>query len=110
MLRSLAENVKDRPKMPEYAYDCPTMALALLTDLPKVIAVEEAAERLNVHERTIRRWIKQGRLKPYRVMGDVRRFVAVDEVEALREPIPVEIPVTKAETKPRARRQKKPNR
>jgi len=66
------------------------MALALPTDLPKVISVEEAAERLGVHERTIRRWIKEGRLKPYRVMGDVRRFVAVDEVEALREPQPIE--------------------
>ncbi len=66
------------------------MALALPTDLPKVISVKEAAERLGVHERTIRRWIKEGRLEPYRVMGDVRRFVAVDEVEALREPLRVE--------------------
>jgi excisionase family DNA binding protein len=78
--------------------------------VPKVIPVEEAAERLNVHERTIRRWIKQGRLKPYRVMGDVRRFVAVDEVEALREPIPVEIPVTKSDAKQPRSRRKKPNR
>ena len=31
------------------------------------------AERLGVHERTIRRWISEGRLRPYRVMGDVRR-------------------------------------
>lgn len=54
--------------------------------MPKVITVAEAAERLGVHERTIRRWIKEGRLKPYRVLGDVRRFVDVDEVEALREP------------------------
>ena len=54
--------------------------------MPKVITVADAAERLGVHERTIRRWIKEGRLKPYRLLGDVRRYVAVDEVEALREP------------------------
>lgn len=66
------------------------MALASLAAMPKVISVEEAAQRLGVHERTIRRWIREGRLKPYRVMGDVRRFVAVDEVEALREPLPIE--------------------
>jgi len=54
--------------------------------MPKVISVAEAAERLGVSDRTIRRWIREGRLKPYRVMGDARRFVAADEVEALREP------------------------
>jgi excisionase family DNA binding protein len=52
----------------------------------KVILVAEAAERLNVSPRTIRRWIREGRLKPYRVMGDVRRYVDLDEVEALKEP------------------------
>ena len=55
-------------------------------DVAKVILVAEAAERLNVSPRTIRRWIREGRLKPYRVMGDVRRYVDVDEVEALKEP------------------------
>ena len=68
--------------------------------------VEEAAASLNVHERTIRRWIKQGRLKPYRVMGDVRRFVAVDEVEALKEPIAVEAADKPPAIKTRARRKK----
>ena len=64
----------------------------LCRDVAKVIPVAEAAERLGVHERTIRRWIREGRLKPYRVMGDRRRFVAVDEVEALREPRPLDQP------------------
>jgi excisionase family DNA binding protein len=54
--------------------------------MPKVIPMVEAAERLGVHESTIRRWIGQGKLKPYRIHGDRRRFVSVDEVEALREP------------------------
>jgi excisionase family DNA binding protein len=54
--------------------------------MPKVITVAEAAERLGVHDRTIRRWIREGKLKPYKLAGDTRRFVSVDEVEALREP------------------------
>lgn len=62
------------------------MALLSPADMPKVISVAEAAERLGVHERTIRRWIREGRLKPYRVLGDVHRFVDVEEVEALKEP------------------------
>jgi excisionase family DNA binding protein len=57
-----------------------------IADMAKVISVQEAADRLGVHERTVRRWIREGRLKPYRVMGDRRRFVDAEEVEALREP------------------------
>ncbi len=86
---------------------CPMMALASLADtMPKVMTITDAAKRLHVDERTIRRWIKAGTLKPYRMMGKLNLFVAVDEVEALKEPIPVEIPVTKPETKARARRTK----
>jgi excisionase family DNA binding protein len=62
------------------------MALLSPTEMPKVISVAEAAKRLGVHERTIRRWIREGRLKPYRLLGDLHRFVDVEEVEALREP------------------------
>ena len=54
--------------------------------MPKVITVGEAADRLGVHDRTIRKWIREGRLKPYRVMGDRRRYVSADDVEALKEP------------------------
>lgn len=62
------------------------MTVLLCAEMPKVILVAEAAERLGVHDRTIRRWIREGRLKAYRVMGDARRYVSVDEVEGLREP------------------------
>jgi excisionase family DNA binding protein len=53
--------------------------------MAKVITVAEAAERLGVHHMTIRRWIREGRLRAFRV-GDVRRYVDAEEVEALREP------------------------
>jgi len=64
--------------MPEFS--------STIADVAKVIPVVEAAERLGVHERTLRRWIREGRLKPYRVMGDRRRFVSVDDIERLQEP------------------------
>ena len=54
--------------------------------LGKVITVAEAAERLGVHHMTIRRWIREGKLRAFRIPGDVRRFVDADEIEALREP------------------------
>lgn len=54
--------------------------------MPKVITVMEAAERLGVHHSTIRRWIRAGRLRPYKLMGDTRRYVSTEEVKALREP------------------------
>ena len=54
--------------------------------MAKVITVAEAAERLGVHHMTIRRWIREGKLRAFRVPGDVRRYVDADEVEALREP------------------------
>ncbi len=54
--------------------------------MPKVITVVEAAERLGVHHTTIRRWIREGRLRAFRVPADNKRYVSADEVEALREP------------------------
>ena len=69
-----------------YAQNGSSLHLASAAELPKVITVAEAAERLGVHDRTVRKWIREGRLKPYRVMGDRRRYVSADEVEALKEP------------------------
>ena len=74
--------------------------------MPKVISVTEAADSLGVNERTIRRWIKLGRMKGFRVLGDVHRFVAVDEVEALREPIAIEVRAPKPKMKARPQRKK----
>jgi excisionase family DNA binding protein len=68
------------------------MSAQICSDLAKVIPVAEAAERLGVHEKTIRRWIRQGRLRPYQIAGDRRRFVDADAVEALREPTIFEPP------------------
>ncbi|PIQ81458.1 MAG: DNA-binding protein [Candidatus Pacebacteria bacterium CG_4_10_14_3_um_filter_34_15] len=49
------------------------------TDLPKLLTIRQAAEVLNVHVETLRRWDKQGKLKAIRVneRGD-RRYKPED--------------------------------
>ena len=53
--------------------------------LPELLTVSQAARSLGVHPNTVRKWSKQGILKPYRVgpRGD-RRFRRED-VERLLE-------------------------
>ncbi len=53
----------------------------------KLISVEAAAERLNIHSKTIRRYIAEGRITGYRVGGKLVR-VAEADVDALIRPIP----------------------
>ena len=49
------------------------------TTLPKLLTIRQAAEVLNVHVETLRRWDKSGRLKAFRVnkRGD-RRYKPED--------------------------------
>lgn len=49
------------------------------------LTVKRAAERLDVHEETIRRWIKKGELEAIQVG---RTFVISEESLALKEGIP----------------------
>lgn len=49
----------------------------------ELMSVPQAAKELNVHFVTVYRWIKQGRLTPFRAGGFI--FVLVDEVKALKE-------------------------
>lgn len=54
---------------------------------PSVITQAEAADRLGVTDRTIRRWVAEGRIRAYRVGP---RLVRVDsgDVDAMLAPIP----------------------
>jgi len=49
------------------------------TTLPKLLTIRQAAEILNVHVETLRRWDKSGKLKAFRVneRGD-RRYKPED--------------------------------
>lgn len=57
----------------------------LSSDLGKLIPVVEAAARLGVHHKTVRRWISDGHLRGHKMLGDRRTFVDADAVEELRE-------------------------
>jgi excisionase family DNA binding protein len=52
----------------------------------RLVSHEHAAEYLDVHTKTIRRWIAQGRLTGYRV-GTKTPRVDLTEVDALARPI-----------------------
>lgn len=56
------------------------------TPAPRMLELRAAAERLNVSDKSVRRWIASGRLKAYRVGP---RLIRVDaaSVEALMQPI-----------------------
>jgi excisionase family DNA binding protein len=54
--------------------------------------IEETARDIEVHRRTIDRWIADGKLKAYKIEGDRRHYVDADAVERLRKPKPVRRP------------------
>lgn len=54
--------------------------------MPKVVDLDEASERFGVSVVTLRRAIRDGRLKRYRVWGSRKVFIDPEELERLREP------------------------
>lgn len=53
-----------------------------MPDLPRLITLNELAEKLRVSSHTIRHWVRQGKLKPVRVCrrllfhpGEIARFL-----------------------------------
>ncbi len=57
--------------------------------MPSLKAIEDAARVTGVSRRTLQRWVSAGRLTGYRITGDRRRFIDLDEIKRLREPKPV---------------------
>lgn len=58
--------------------------------MPTWRTLDDAARQSTVSKRTLQRWIKQGLLRRYRIMGDTRAYVDLDEIEKLKEPRPWE--------------------
>lgn len=59
--------------------------------------LDEAALETGVSRRTLNRWIATGLIQVYRVPGDRRRMVDLDDVRKLRQPKPVPRPDEKHE-------------
>ena len=57
------------------------MATAGVIDLSKTVSVSQAAEIANVHEETVRRWCRSGRLSAQRI--GLCLFINVAELRAL---------------------------
>ena len=65
------------------------MAIALLP-VPTWKALDDAAGQAGVSRRTLTRWISEGKLIAYRIAGDRRRYVDMDDIKRLREPQPTQ--------------------
>src|SRR5260221_12329338 len=55
--------------------------------VPSWRSLDEAAEQTGIGRRTLNRWISEGRVHVYRIAGDRRHFVDMDEVNKLRRPV-----------------------
>lgn len=56
--------------------------------VPTWRSLDDAADQVGVTKRTLQKWIRAGLLKPYRIMGDRRTFVDLDQIAELRKPKP----------------------
>ena len=54
---------------------------------PKLLTTRQAAEILNVHENTIRRWSEKGIIKPFRIGPRADRRFTESEIFALNNRI-----------------------
>jgi excisionase family DNA binding protein len=52
--------------------------------------MDDAAKQLKLSRRTITRWVTAGSIRVYRVPGDRRRYVDLDEIDRFRQPRPIE--------------------
>lgn len=50
--------------------------------------LDEAAVQVGVSRRTLQRWIAERRIYAYRIAGDRRAWVDLDEIRELRKPRP----------------------
>jgi excisionase family DNA binding protein len=58
----------------------------LSAPMPSLRSLDDAAREVGVSRRLLQRWISEGKLQAYRIAGDRRRYVDIDELNRLREP------------------------
>jgi excisionase family DNA binding protein len=54
--------------------------------MPNVKSLDDAARLSGVHRRTIQRWLWEGKLTGYRIPGDRKRYVDLEELARFRAP------------------------
>jgi len=74
------------------------MSVRSLSAMPTLKTLDEVAQlripvtgrgSLRVSRRLLQQWLQQGKLKGWRIEGDKRRFVDLDEVKKLMQPRPI---------------------
>ncbi len=53
-------------------------------------SLDDAAKQSGISRRTLTRWISEKRLTAYRIAGDRRRYVDMDDIKQLRKPKPLD--------------------
>lgn len=53
------------------------------------LSVNEMAEEFSISRSSAWRWIREGELQTYRFVGDRKTYVNRDDLDRLREPIPI---------------------
>ena len=56
--------------------------------VPTWRSLDDAARQSGVSRSTLFRWMRAGLLRPYRILGDPKTYVDLDEIRKLREPRP----------------------
>lgn len=54
--------------------------------MPNLKSIDEAAKIAKVSRRLLQQWMTETKLKRWKVPGDRRRFVDMDEIRRLKEP------------------------
>lgn len=54
--------------------------------MPSLRSLDDAAREVGVSRRLLQRWISEGKLQAYRIAGDRRRFIDIDQLNRLRKP------------------------
>lgn len=56
------------------------------------LSVDEMAEEFSISRSSAWRWIREREIQTYRFVGDRKTYVKRDDLEKLREPIPITEP------------------
>jgi hypothetical protein len=84
------------------------MSVRSLAAMPSLKTLDEVAKLripvkgrglVSVSRRLLQQWLQDGKLKRWRIEGDKRRFVDLDEVKRLLEPRPLPPTVTPPKVK-----------